>query len=83
MVSCLCPGPVKTNFNNVAGGEFYVKALSSDYVAKYGIDQCLKKKLIIVPGFMVRLSLFFNRFISKKLSLKIVYYIQDKKSRRK
>ena len=81
-ISCLCPGPVHTNFNKVAGGEFHVKALSSDYVAKYGIDKCLKHKLLIIPGFTVRLGLFLNRFISKKLSLKIVYHIQDRKSRR-
>ena len=33
MVSCLCPGPVDTNFNNVAGVSFSMKPLSSMYVA--------------------------------------------------
>lgn len=78
-ISCLCPGPVNTNFNNVAGGSFNMKALSSEYVAKYGIDKCLKNKLVIVPGFTVRMGVFFNRFISNKLSLRIVYNIQNKK----
>lgn len=81
-ISCLCPGPVNTNFNKVAGGSFNMKALSSEYVAKYGIDKCLKNKLIIMPGFMVRMGVFFNRFISNKLSLKIVYNIQNKKCKR-
>lgn len=80
-ISCLCPGPVETNFNQVAGGDFHLKALSSEYVAQYGIDKCLQKKLLIVPGFGVRMGLFFNRFIPWKTSLKIVYLIQDKKSR--
>ncbi len=81
-ISCLCPGPVNTNFNKVAGGSFNIKALSSEYVAKYGIDKMFKNKLVIVPGFTVRLGLFFNRFISHKLSLKIVYNIQSKKVKR-
>lgn len=81
-ISCLCPGPVKTNFNKVAGGSFNMKALSSDYVAKYGIDKMFKNKLIIIPGFTVRLGVFLNRFISNKLSLRIVYHIQRKKVKR-
>lgn len=78
-VSCLCPGPVNTNFNKVAGGSFNMKALDSKYVARYGIDKMLKRKLIIVPGITVKLGLFFNRFISNRMSLKIVYCIQKKK----
>ena len=81
-ISCLCPGPVNTNFNKVAGGSFNMKALSSDYVAKYGIDKMFKNKLIIIPGFTVRLGVFLNRFISNKLSLRIVYHIQSKKVKR-
>ena len=46
-VSVLCPGPVATNFNNVANVHFSIKALSSEYVAKYGIDKALKGKLVI------------------------------------
>lgn len=81
-ISCLCPGPVNTNFNKVAGGSFNMKALSSEYVAQYGIDNMFKNKLVIVPGFTVRMGLFFNRFISNKMSLKIVYNIQSKKTKR-
>ena len=79
-VSCLCPGPVKTNFNNVANVKFAMKGLDSDYVAKYAIDKMLKKnKLIIVPGFKMKTVLFFNRFISTKKAARIVYKFQKKK----
>lgn len=81
-ISCLCPGPVNTNFNKVAGGSFNMKALSSSYVAHYGIDKMFQHKLIIVPGFTVRLGLFLNRFLSHKMSLRIVYHIQSKKVKR-
>lgn len=80
-ISCLCPGPVETNFNKVAGGSFVMKGLSSEYVAKYAVDKALKNKLIIIPGFMVRMGLFFNKFLPYKTSLKIIYGVQDKKSK--
>ncbi len=79
-VSCLCPGPVKTNFNNVADVQFSMKGYDSDYVAKYAIDKMLKKnKLIIVPGFKMKSLIFFNRFISTKRAAKIVYKFQKRK----
>ena len=43
-ISCLCPGPVDTNFNKVANCEFKLKSLSSEYVAKYAIDKMFKNK---------------------------------------
>lgn len=83
-VSCLCPGPVKTNFNNVADVKFAMKGLDSDYVAKYAIDKMLKKnKLLIIPGVKMKLAVFFNRFISTKRAAKIVYKFQKRKSKRK
>lgn len=78
-ICCLCPGPVDTNFNKVAGGSFTVKALSSEYVADYAVNKMFKKKMIIVPGLMVKMGIFMNRFLPYKLSLKIAYNIQRKK----
>lgn len=78
-ISALCPGPVNTEFNKVAKGVFSLKEMDSAYVAKYAIDKMLKKKLIIVPGFFVKLGLFLNRFIPWKLSLAITYRIQKRK----
>ncbi len=80
-ISVLCPGPVNTNFNKVAGGTFSVKGLSSEYVSKYGIDKMFKRKLVIVPGFSMKLGLFFSRFLPIKLLLGITFNIQHKKSR--
>ena len=44
VVSALCPGPVNTNFNKVAMGEFSIKEASPKYVAEYAIDKMFKKK---------------------------------------
>ena len=79
-VSVLCPGPVSTNFNNVAGVRFSVKPLKSAYVAKYAIDKMFKKKMVIIPGLRMKLSRFFGRFLSDKFLLKIIYRIQKKKA---
>lgn len=78
-ISCLCPGPVNTNFNNVANCEFKVKALSSEYVANYAINKMFKNKLLIIPGFNIKLLYVFGKFIPNKLKLKITYNIQYKK----
>ena len=78
-ISILCPGPVNTNFNKVAIGTFSIKGLSSEYVARYAIDKCLKNKLIIVPGFKVKLGVFFSRFLPIKLVLSILSKIQHRK----
>lgn len=80
-VSSLCPGPVDTNFNNVAGVRFSVKPLSSDYVAKYAIDKMFARRVIIVPGALMKLTLFIRRFASRKLIRKITYNIQKSKNK--
>lgn len=78
-VCSLCPGPVDTNFNNVAGVHFGVKAMNSSDVAKYAIDSMFKKKVVIVPGFKMKLALFGRRFASRKMLRKITYNIQKSK----
>ncbi len=80
-ISCLCPGPVNTNFNNVANCEFKIKALSSEFVSKYAIDKMFKNKLIIIPGIKMKLVYIFQRFIPTKLKLKITYNIQYRKQK--
>lgn len=82
-ISVLCPGPVKTNFNNVAGVKFNLKSLDARTVARYAINKMLKdKKLMIVPGFSVKMGIFFSRFLPIKSLLKITYKIQERKSKR-
>ncbi len=82
-ISCLCPGPVDTNFNNTANVEFGMKGMNSRDVARYAVDKMFKHKLIIIPGFKMKMSTFFSRFISNKLALKVVYRFQKKKSKNK
>ncbi len=78
-ISALCPGPVKTNFTKNAGGYFTVKEMKVEYVARYGINQMFKGKMIIIPGIKMKLTLLLSRIIPYKLQLKITHKIQRKK----
>ena len=78
-ISVLCPGPVDTNFNKVAGGVFSVKSLSSEYVAKYAVKKMFREKTVIIPGFSMKLAVFFSRFLPVKLLLNVAFKIQHKK----
>lgn len=81
-ISVLCPGPVDTNFNNIAGVKFGVKPLKSAYVAKYAIDQMInKRKMLIIPSFKMKCTKFFERFLSDKFLLRCAYRIQKKKAK--
>lgn len=80
-ISSLCPGPVDTNFNKTAGVNFSIKPLDSDYVAKYAIDMMFKGKKVIVPGLLMKLTLFARRFAPRSMIRKITYNIQKSKDK--
>lgn len=78
-IGALCPGPVDTEFNDVASVKFALKGLTSSYVAKYAIDKMFKRKLIIVPGKIMKCARFFSKITPEKLLLKVSYNQQRKK----
>lgn len=80
-ISMLCPGPVKTEFNKVANVKFSVEGLDSYKVAEYTIKKLEQGKLLIIPGTMMKLAKFAERFISDKFMLKISYHMQKRKLR--
>ena len=78
-ISVLCPGPTDTNFNNRAHVKFSVKPLTSDYVTSYTLKKLKRNKLLIVPNLKMKLCVFGTRFMPRKLLLKMVYNIQERK----
>lgn len=82
-ISVLCPGPVDTEFNTVAHGEFHTSSATSEYVAKYAIDKMFKNKLVIIPTLKMKLAIFMIRFVPTKWLLHITYNIQDRKTRKR
>lgn len=75
-VSCLCPGPVKTSFQEKAGIKKSNKAkkylMGAHQVAREGYDGFLKGKAIIIPGFKNKFLIFGNKLIPRFLSRKII-----------
>ena len=82
-ISALCPGPVSTEFNDVAHGKFSVKEANSQMVAKYAIDKTMERKMIIIPTFRMKLAIFGTRLIPYRLQLIIAYHIQKRKESKK
>ncbi len=78
-VSCLCPGPVNTNFFKVADVSFSLKGADSQTVSKYAIKKMFKNKLMIYPGLSIRAAIFFSRFVSTNFIASICYKLQRKK----
>lgn len=80
-LSLLCPGPVNTNFNNVANVKFAVNGVSSKYVAKYAIDNMLKNKFIIIPGLSIKFTKIFAKVLPSGIIEEFCYHIQKEKSK--
>ncbi len=78
-ISILCPGPVDTNFNNVANVVFKAPSMASEKVAKYGIDKALKGKLIIIPGALNKSVRFFSKIVPDCILEEVAYHIQRRK----
>lgn len=80
-ISILCPGPVDTNFNNVANVVFKAPSMPSEKVARYGIDKALKGKLIIIPGVLNKSVRFFSKVVPDCILEEVAYHIQRRKRR--
>ena len=78
-VSVLCPGPVNTNFNNVANVRFAIEGFSSQYIANYTINKIMKNKSIIVPGIKIKITRIFSKIIPDSIMAKFCYNIQERK----
>lgn len=78
-ISVLCPGPVNTEFNKVAGVTFKLKGNEPTIIAKYAIKKMFDEKLIIIPTIKMKILIFLTRITPRKLLLKIAYNIQSKK----
>lgn len=78
-IGILCPGPVATNFDNVANVKFRSKYLSSEYVAKYTVEKILKNKFYIVPGFSIKCLRHIVKIVPDSIISKFSYEVQKRK----
>ena len=75
-IGALCPGPVTTEFNKVAGAEFALSGASADEVAEYAVKEMLKKKVIIIPKNYVKALSVVSKIAPSNIVLKGTYYAQ-------
>lgn len=80
-LSVLCPGPVVTEFDQVANVRFSMKGLNSMDVAKYAIRKLQRSKTVIVPGALMKCTIFARRLVSDRFLARMAYHIQHKKIR--
>lgn len=82
-VSCLCPGPVVTEFNDVAGVSFGPLGMKADKVAKIALKGMFKGKCLIIPGILYKFARIFVRFIPEPFCAKIMAALQLAKKPKK
>lgn len=81
-ISALCPGPVDTEFNKVAGVTFSLSGLNAGRVAQEAIDGMFAGKRVVVPGIAMKSMTFARHFASDSLLARITYHFQHKKNRK-
>jgi uncharacterized protein len=74
-VTCLCPGPTRTEFGDVAGfggnGLFDRVAMESPEVVKAGLEGLDRNKAVVVPGLVNKLTANSGRFAPRSVVRKI------------
>lgn len=74
-VTCLCPGPTRTEFGDVAGfggnGMFDRVAMESPQVVKAGLEALDKNKAVVVPGAVNKIGAASTRFAPRSVVRRI------------
>lgn len=78
-IGCLCPGPVDTEFNQVANVEFALKGISASYCVDYAIAQMKKRQTVIIPTLRMKMLSVCGRFIPQKIYINLTGRQQKKK----
>ena len=80
-ISVVCPGPVKTEFNEIAGVKFCIRGVSSEYVAKYSVDKMFRGKELILPSFLIKLVKLLVKIAPDRLVTEVSYHTQKSKNK--
>ena len=78
-VSALCPGPVNTEFNEVAQVEFALKGITPEYCVRYALRQMEKHKRVIVPTLGMKFFIVIGHLSPRALAVQIISGQQKKK----
>lgn len=86
-ICALCPGPVHTEFGDVARVSFgtgseksgKIIVLTSRDVANYAIKRMFSGKQVIIPGFIMKVAAFLRHILPDKILARIACMIQSEK----
>ena len=78
-ISVLCPGPVDTEFNKVAGVKFALKPLTAAKTARHGVKNMFRGKFYALPGISAKLTAFVSKLIPDTVLSEFSMRIQKKK----
>ena len=78
-VGCLCPGPVNTEFNDVANVSFTLPGISAEACVSYAIKKMFQKKTVIVPSLRMKVAVTAGRLLPQSLVIPMTARQQKKK----
>jgi short-subunit dehydrogenase len=81
-VTCLCPGPTRSEFKAVAGvrrGSSVTREMDTRAVAEAGVRGMRRGKRLVIPGFANRLLIFAERFLPRRVVTAAVRWMQRKR----
>lgn len=81
-IGALCPGPVNTEFNDVAQVKFKLSGITPQYCVKYALRGMERGKRIIVPTIQLKAAIFFAKIMPSAWVLPMVGHQQKKKIRK-
>lgn len=84
-VTCLCPGPTRTEFGAAAamdGSRLFdsPNVMDAAPVADAGYRATMRGRRVVIPGLWNRLGAFATRFVPRSLLMRVVERIQAKRS---
>ncbi len=78
-VGALCPGPVETEFNQVAEVAFTLNGITASECVKYTLFAMKLRKVIIIPTFVMKMAVLGQRFMPQWGIIRAVSHQQKKK----
>lgn len=78
-ITTLCPGPVQTEFEQVAHVKFAVAGKASDEVAKTAIDGMFANQAQVIPGPLMKLAYISCKLFPTAWLSEVSYHIQKRK----
>lgn len=79
-VSCLCPGPVATAFNDNSGVKVSGKQITARQAAREGVEGALRGRMLVIPGKKMKAVVVGSHLMGERLSTMINYHVQKKKA---